>query len=351
MTALAPSHLLEFPAPRPLRGADAGPRDRCRQPGGGGVHAGGGGLDVELWAADTSRYAAGLYLVPAERRVLLPTASSPEFADRLLMVCRALAIDVIVPTLDGELLPVSSDPALALPLRDRRARPERSCARDLPRPLAPDRGVPEGGHRGSTGLDCLDRPMALRGFERPFAIKRRLHSGARDSTVVGEHSVAPIVRFDGSHILQEYLTGDEYSIDVLAYGDGHVAAVVPRSRRRSHSGIAIAGSTLLDPQLDRLGRRVAEALGLTAVASVKVRRDTAGEPKVIDVCPRIPSGMPLTIASGVNMPALALGDVLGKPGPRSVEHRQVSMVHYWDQQFVETSELEHWQVPETVSRG
>jgi carbamoyl-phosphate synthase large subunit len=295
--------------------------------------------DVELWAADTNRYAAGLYLVPAERRVLLPHASSPEFADRVLIGSRAMAIDVIVPTLDNELLPLAA-------IRSRLAavgvgvlapsetvisacqdhwRFVQACLRE---------GVPVPQTR------LLDRPMALRGVDRPFAIKRRQRNDSGGTTIVGEHSVPPVVPLDCSHVLQEYLTGDEYSIDVLAYRDGHVAAVVPRSRRRTNSGIAVAGSTLVDPELEDLGRRTARALQLTSVASLQVRRDAAGTAKVIGVCPRFPGGMPLTVASGVNLPALALGDLLGKPSPRRVEHRPVSMVRYWDHHFVEPSELE-----------
>jgi len=295
--------------------------------------------NIELYAADSSRYAAGLYLVPPERRVLLPPASSPEFTERLLILGRALAIDVVVPTTDNELLLIAA-------IRSRLeaahisvlASAENALSRCLDRwqlfqvCLKEDLPVPR--------TRLLDRPMALRGFDRPFAIRHRRRGGSGDATVIGEHSASPTVPLDGNHILQEYLTGDEYSIDVLAYRDGHIAAVVPQSRHRTNSGIAVAGSTVIDPELQELGRRTAQALKLTAVASIQVRRDVTGAPKVLDVCPRFASDMPLTIASGVNLAALALADVLGGLAPRSVEHREVSMVRYWDQHFVETSELE-----------
>jgi carbamoyl-phosphate synthase large subunit len=304
-------------------------------------------IDVELWASDSNRYAAGLFLVPSARRVLLPPAKSPEFAERLLIVSQALAIDVIVPMLDDELLPIAS-------IRSRLAAarigvltsPGHVVASCLDQWLLVQTCLRHGVPVPRTKL--LDRPMALRGFARPFTIRRRVHAGWGDSTVVGEHSVAPTVRLDGSHILQEYLTGEEYSIDVLAYSNGHVAAVVPRTRRRTHSGIAVAGSTLVDPELEDLGRCTARALQLRSVASIQARRDQAGTARVIEVCPRFPSGMPLTIASGVDMPALALSDALGNTAPRRVEHRQVSMINYWDEQFIETSELDELQTDTTA---
>lgn len=198
--------------------------------------------DVELWASDSNRYAAGLFLVPSARRVLLPPAKSPEFAERLLIVSQALAIDVIVPMLDDELLPIAS-------IRSRLAAarigvltsPGHVVASCLDQWLLVQTCLRHGVPVPRTKL--LDRPMALRGFARPFTIRRRLRAGWGDSTVVGEHSLAPTVPLDGSHILQEYLTGEEYSIDVLAYSNGHVAAVVPlvpsdafgHRRRRLHA--------------------------------------------------------------------------------------------------------------------
>lgn len=295
--------------------------------------------DVELWAADHNRYAAGLYMVPAERRVLLPEASAREFADRLLICCRAMAIDVIVPTLDDELLPiVAIRPRLAAAGIAILASSENAISSCLDRWLFAQACLKHNLPVPRTRL--LDRPMALRGFGRPFVIRRRLSGGSWGAAVVGEHSVAPDIPLNGSYVLQEYVGGDEYSVDVLAYRNGHVAAVVPRSCRRTHSGIAIAGSTIVDPELEELGRHVAQSLELTSVASVQVRREAGGGPKVIGLCPRFGSGTPLTVASGVNMPALSLGDVLGKPGPSRVGHREVSMVRYWDHRFVETSELE-----------
>ena len=62
---------------------------------------------VELYAADMDRFAAGLYLVPSRNRWLLPAGDAPEFVDDLLALCSRLHIDVVVPTVDSELLPIA----------------------------------------------------------------------------------------------------------------------------------------------------------------------------------------------------------------------------------------------------
>ena len=55
--------------------------------------------------------------------------------------------------------------------------------------------------------------------------------------------------------MQEHLPGPEYSLDVLARADGHVAAVVPRERLKVDSGIAVTGRTLHDEALETLRAR------------------------------------------------------------------------------------------------
>lgn len=64
--------------------------------------------DVEFHTGDMDANAVGLYLVPAERRVLLPPAGHPQFVDRVLDYCRRQQINVFWPTVDLELSAVAA---------------------------------------------------------------------------------------------------------------------------------------------------------------------------------------------------------------------------------------------------
>ena len=48
---------------------------------------------------------------------------------------------------------------------------------------------------------------------------------------------------DGTLLVQEFVPGEEYSVDVLASRDGRIAAAVPRARLKVDSGIAVAART------------------------------------------------------------------------------------------------------------
>src|SRR5262249_37511754 len=65
------------------------------------------GEAVEMLAAAIDPFAAVLYLVDAERRFLLPRGDDPRFATDLLARCAREGIEVIVPTVDTELLPLA----------------------------------------------------------------------------------------------------------------------------------------------------------------------------------------------------------------------------------------------------
>ncbi len=61
---------------------------------------------------------------------------------------------------------------------------------------------------------------------------------------------------------------------------------------------------------------------------------------LIEINPRFPGTMPLTVASGVNMPRLALGELLGEPVPPGpLEFRDVAMTRVFEDVPVDVEEL------------
>ena len=118
-------------------------------------------------------------------------------------------------------------------------------------------------------------------------------------------------------------------------------ASVPRLRARVDSGVAVGSRTVRDPELEAFGRSVAEATGLTYVANVQCKADAAGRPALLEVNPRIPGTLALTIASGVDMPRLALAALRGEPVPAWLGFRERAMIRYLDERVLDPAEIEH----------
>ena len=170
--------------------------------------------------------------------------------------------------------------------------------------------------------------------ELPVIVKPRSGSGSRGIRLVERRTELEVLERDGSLLVQEHLPGPEYSLDVVARADGHVAGVVPRERLKVDSGIAVTGRTLHDDRLEGFARAVAEAIGLTTVANVQVKVDAAGEPALLEVNPRFPGTMPLTVAAGIDMPKLAIGEALGTPVPDGpLPFSDLAMVRYFEERF------------------
>jgi len=293
---------------------------------------------VQLVGADMDPWAAGLYLLPPDARTLIPAGLDPDFASAVLARCVALGVHVLIPTVDAEMRPLA------------RARAEYEAA-GIELMLAPERALDLtldklalarccAGHVRVPRTECFDEALNPASWEYPVVLKPRTGSGSRDISVAASAGELAGLERSAEFIVQEYLPGEEYSIDVLADTSTHVIAAVPRLRARVDSGVSVAGRTVHDPELEDLGATVATVTGLTYIANVQCRRDAAGRAALLEVNPRAPGALPLTVASGVNMPRLALDALRGLPVPDHVDFREVAMVRFLDERFMDLSEVQ-----------
>jgi carbamoyl-phosphate synthase large subunit len=292
--------------------------------------------DVEVFAGDMDGWASGLYLVPADRRRILSPGRSPGFVDDMIAMCAADAIDVLFSTVDVELPPLARrrselSATLAAPsldtletCLDKLALAVR-CAPLLRTPIT----------------HLVGAAAAAESWDFPIIVKPRSGAGSRGVRLVHDREQLNALGDDDTLIAQENLPGEEYSVDVIANADGHIVAAVPRTRTRVDSGVSIAGLTVRDADLEATAAAVAQAIGLTGVANVQLRRDKQGVPALLEVNPRFPGAMPLTIAAGVDMPSLALDLALGLDLPEGVEFREVANVRFLEDVFVDPADILH----------
>ena len=293
---------------------------------------------VRLIAADMDPWAAGLYLVPCESRTLLPAGDAPGFAEVVLERCLAMDAGIVIPTCDAELEPLA------------KAR-HTFAAAGIGLLLAPDEALrltldKLALIRRCTGVvrvpktECFDEELDPGSWTYPVIVKPRAGSGSRDISLVSSARALSALHRSAEFIVQEHLPGQEYSIDVLADRSGHVISAVPRVRAKVDSGVSVAGRTLHDRELEGFGRAVAESVGLTYIANVQCRRDNCGRPALLEVNPRAPGALPLTVASGVDMPRLALDALRGRPVPRHLDFKDLAMVRFLEERFFEVSEVQ-----------
>ncbi len=111
-------------------------------------------------------------------------------------------------------------------------------------------------------------------------------------------------------LVNAYLPGAEYSVDVLADRGDTLAALV-RRRDAADGGLAMTAEVVDAPDVEAAAREVVEAVGLSHVVNVQFRRDASGQPRLMEINPRSPGTIGLTVAAGFNLPLAAFARAMG----------------------------------------
>ncbi|MCS3442092.1 ATP-grasp domain-containing protein [Microbacterium phyllosphaerae] len=291
--------------------------------------------DLEVFAADMDGWASGIYLVPSTHRRLVPPGRDEDFVPAISRMVAEDRLDLVISTVDVELIALAgrrdelAPAVLAAPSQD-------TLSVALDKLLLAER-CEATGRTPRTVLAGADAVAV--DWEFPVFAKPRQGAGSRGIRLVPDRAALEALPLDEGLIVQDYLPGEEYSVDVIADAAGAVIAAVPRTRARVDSGVAIAGRTVHDPELEETAAAVAKAIGLVGVANVQLRRDREGRAVLLEVNPRFPGALPLTIAAGVDIPSLVADLFLGRDLPSSIAFREIASVRFLEDVIVEVDEV------------
>lgn len=296
------------------------------------------GPEYRFYMGDMDAYAAGLYFVPEDRRVILPRGDSEQFVDFVIDYCQQHNIKALIPTVDIELVTISkklkrfADAGICLYLSS--AETLAMCF-DKYELLSQchKSGLKVGGYEIWQGQELSAE------WEFPLILKDRTGSGGRDIYLI--ESVDELASYDksGLFLLQEYLPGMEFSVDTYVNTKGDVIAAVPRQRLKVDSGIAVTARTIKNDSVIKYALKVAQAIPLRGVANIQVRIDRQGEPKLLEINPRFPGTMSITVAAGVNMPEIYLRELMGECVEGFRDFEEVVQVRYWEDKTVSVGAL------------
>lgn len=251
----------------------------------------------------------------ADRAYRVPFSTDPHYVSELLSICEAERVRLIVPTIDDELpllaaareqfrdvgtLMACSPASTATLCNDK----FETCEQLL------DAGVPA----AKTYLpSSIPANAAL-----PLFIKPRVGRGAVGAFPVRtQEELSFFLGYVSNPIVQEYLEGPEYTIDVLCDFNGRPLSIVPRERVVIRAGVIDRGRTVNDPRLIDLARATCEALPFAGPVNIQCRMHR-GRPVIFEINPRFSGGIPLTIQAGADFPQMLLKLALGRPVVPSV---------------------------------
>jgi len=173
------------------------------------------------------------------------------------------------------------------------------------------------------------------GITFPCFVKPKSGKGSRESVRCADAATLARHMTNGADVLvQEYLPGDEYSVDVLSDLAGNPLGAVPRLRLAIRGGISVKGRVVRDPEIQDLCLAMSRYLGLKGVTCMQLRRDGGGQLRFLEVNPRLGGASIFATLAGVNLPLLlvriACGEAIEMP-----EFREVTVLRYFEELVVE----------------
>jgi len=143
---------------------------------------------------------------------------------------------------------------------------------------------------------------------------------------------AHVATFGELLVVQEYVPGQEFTVDVFRSRNGTVHAVVPRLRMLIRSGEVETGMTLRDDRIIEDTIKLSGLLGdVWGVFCCQCKLEKGGRPRFFEVNPRFGGGSPLSIAAGANLPRYVLQEILGKPIDKDITFQDRLMMLRYDQ--------------------
>lgn len=290
------------------------------------------GVPGRVIVTDVNRLSPAVHT--ADRAYDVPLASDPGYIEAVLAICRAERVALVVPTIDDELVSfgearekfeacgirVAVSPALTSRIcndKYQTAMSFRACDVAVADTFLPDQ-LP-----ASPSLPLFIKPRFGRGGVGAF-------------TVTTPRQLGFFLEYVADPVVQEYLDGPEFTIDMLCDFGGRPLAIVPRERVVIRSGVIDRGRTVRDQRLLDLAQSVARALPFFGPVNIQCRV-VRGRPIVFEINPRFSGGIPLTIAAGADFPRTLLQLARGQRVPPSIgEFRHdLWMSNYEESVFLE----------------
>lgn len=175
----------------------------------------------------------------------------------------------------------------------------------------------------------------------PLFIKPRFGVSSADChKIINQEELSFFMGKVDEPIIQEFISGDQYVIDVLNDLSGKNIVAIPRHEISSKAGIGVKAVTVHDDALSEYGKKISELLGIKGVANIEVFKKDE-EISLIEVNPRFSAGSILSVVAGVNLPAIIVDLFLGLDisSYNKLWIDGVYMSRYWEEAFSHNGEM------------
>lgn len=249
--------------------------------------------EIKIYGADMAGTAPALAYCDYTRKVV--AMKDPEYIDNLLNICRDDQIDLLIPTIDTDLLVLSENKEKfeAIGTRVMISAPDKiRICRDK-------------NNTSQFFVDCgLHAPMPVNDWKEyrvgyPAFIKPKDGSSSINAfKVENEEELRTYAAQVEDYIVQPFVSGHEYTIDIFCDWDGNPVSIVPRERLQVRAGEVLKTRIELDQTMIEESKALCKAFKPCGPMTVQLIRDEAGIDWFIEINPRYGGGAPLSMKAG-----------------------------------------------------
>lgn len=266
------------------------------------------GLRLKIYGAEMSNSAPALAFCDGSIQVC--SIRSDEYIPQLLDICRSYAIDVLIPTIDTDLLILSRN-------RERFSAIGTRVLISAPEMIAVCR---DKNKTGAFFEGCgLMAPGTYSDYEKyngpfPCFIKPKDGSSSIDAYKVGTAGDLPVyAKMVKDYIIQPFIAGKEYTVDILCDFEGEPVYITPRERIAVRSGEVIKTKIAQDARIVEECLRLIAAFKPCGPLTVQlIRQNETGDDYFIEINPRFGGGAPLSMMAGADSAEAILRQQMGE---------------------------------------
>lgn len=281
------------------------------------------GYPLEVHVSDCTQFSAAMHVSHKVRTHLLPPVYDVTggYVDALLALTRREGIDVVFPL---------SDLDLQLLAQNRDAFRCSACtvivAAEEVIEHCYDKRLTFAFCRAA-GLPTPDSWFETAAYDGPFPVFQKHIFGSGSSGIRRIDSAAELSGFvAGRDMLQAFVAGEEFGLDILNTLDGEFVAVCVKHKLLMRAGETDKAQVVRDAPLEALGRRIAAAFRHVGNLDCDVLRATDGSLYCIDFNPRLGGGYPATHLAGFDYLKAILDMARGVPPVLPAAPRQVTVM-------------------------
>ena len=147
----------------------------------------------------------------------------------------------------------------------------------------------------------------------PVFIKPAVGQGSQGARIIRDRAhLEEALSESREYTICEYLPGEELTVDCFTDRHGSLLVVSPRSRERIRAGIAVRSRNLpVTEEIRAIAEDINRRLSFNGAWFFQVKKNSAGQFRLMEIAPRIAGTMGLTRNLGINMPLLTLYNFWG----------------------------------------